>query len=60
MLKLKIRSFLSKIALSKVVNSNQLKFTVHILNKTLIINSEDLEIVDKLLKQNSIKYTVAL
>lgn len=58
MLKLLITSYFSKQALSLLINSNKLEHTVHILNKTLIIHPADLEAADKILKSNSIKYSL--
>ena len=58
MLKLKITSYFSKKALDLLINSNKLDHTVHILNKTIIIHSDDLEIADKILRSNSIKYSI--
>ncbi len=58
MLKLKITSYFSKKALDLLINSNKLDHTVHILNKTIIIHSSDLEQADKILRSNSIKYSL--
>lgn len=58
MLKLKIISYFSKKALDLLINSNKLDHTVHILNKTIIIHKDDLEAADKILKSNSIKYSL--
>jgi len=58
MLKLKITSYFSKKALDLLINSNKLDHTVHILNKTIIIHYDDLEIADKILRSNSIKYSI--
>jgi hypothetical protein len=58
MIKIKILSYLSKIALNKVINSVDMKFTTRILNKTLIINKVDLETATKILERNSIKFKI--
>ncbi len=58
MLKLKITSYFAKIALNLLINSNKLDSTVRIIGKTLVINSTDLEAADKILRANSIKYTI--
>lgn len=58
MLKLKITSYFSKKALDLLINSNKLDHTVHILNKTIIIHQDDLEQADKILRSNSIKYSI--
>ncbi len=58
MLKLKITSYFSKIALNLLINSNKLDHTVRILNKTLLIHPADLEAADKILRSNSIKYSL--
>jgi hypothetical protein len=43
---------------SQLINSNKLEFEFKMINNKLIINSNDFEVVDKLLTKNFHKYKV--
>jgi hypothetical protein len=55
---LKINQNFRSIICSQLINSNKLEFEFKMINNKLIINSNDFEIVDKLLTRNYHKYKV--
>lgn len=55
---LKINQNFRSIICSQLINSNKLNFEFKMINNKLIINSNDFEVVDKLLTRNFHKYKV--
>ncbi len=57
--KLKIQSYLCSTAFDLLINSNKLVHTQYKFKHSILINSEDLEEADKILRSNSIKYQLS-
>jgi len=57
-IKLKVTKLSTKIILNLLLNSNKLNYKVQFINSILYIDSNDLEIVDRLFKQKELRYKI--
>jgi len=55
---LKFNQNFKKELYQKILNSNQLKFTIRFSKDKLYINSKDLEYIDKVFKRSCLKYKI--
>jgi len=57
-IKLKVTKLSTKIILNLLLNSNKLNYKVQFINSILYIDSNDLEVVDRLFKQKELRYKI--
>jgi len=57
-IKLQTTKLSTKIILNLLLNSNKLNYKVQFINSILYIDSNDLEVVDRLFKQKELRYKI--